>query len=65
MYDNIPALELPVFGMCGELYVMFCRELAEFRDVNLVDFKTQVCYFLNNEIVPKIVKKFKHFSLNY
>lgn len=62
--DGIPC------KLCGQPYshtlhhyVMFCRELSEFRNTNLCDFKTQVCHFINSDAIPKIVKKFKHFTL--
>ena len=46
-------------------YIMFCSELSEFRNDDINDLVNQVCHFLNNNIVARIVKKFKNFTFNF
>ena len=38
-------------------YITECYELSEFRNLDIVDFSEQVCYFLNNAMVQKKIQE--------
>lgn len=43
-------------------YVLQCPSLAEFRPQGQWDLSSMVCFLINNDIIPKIMRKYPKFA---